>query len=121
VLPCYQVADLPGVLRFEPPPSPADEPGFDPDLPPPPSKYSLAIDLGSTRLRYSVFSTDDFAAALDACARLAVGVSLRERGRARAPGFTPLLSLRRLFGRKFADAAVAPAVGAYPLRVVETR
>jgi hypothetical protein len=41
------------------PPEPTEELLPDPDLPPPASKYSLGIDLGASKLRYSLFSTDN--------------------------------------------------------------
>jgi molecular chaperone DnaK (HSP70) len=112
--------------HFAPPPFPVGEPPFDPDLPPPPSRYSLGIDLGASRLRYSLFSMDNPSSAFDSHvidARASVDPSGRifvsPDGAPPPPEFTPLPSLQRLFGRKFADPAVASAVASYPLHVIE--
>jgi L1 cell adhesion molecule like protein len=101
-------------------------PWFDTSLPRPPTKFALGIDLGSSKVRYNLFSTDNpdsavDAQVIDAWANVdrSGAIFVCTEGLPPPPDSAPLPSLQRLLGRQFADPSIAPIKAHYPLPIIE--
>jgi molecular chaperone DnaK len=103
-----------------------DVPWFDETRPRPTTKYTLGIDLGSSKLRYNLFSSDHpesaiHAQVIDARAHVdrSGEIFVSSEGVSPPSDSAQLPSLQRLFGRNFAYPGIASVIARYPFPIVE--